>query len=710
MFRSVLLAGAAIAMPAAPLLAQELTVSDYPETERGGVVETQFGEAIADPYRWLENDVRNDSRVADWVAAQNRVADAYLDALTQSAWFKEKMAELLNFERFGIPVKRGDRYFFTYNTGLMNQDQLRLREGGDGEARILIDPNEWSEDDATALADWTVSEDGTKLLYSVQDGGSDWRTVRVMDVATGEHLSDEVEWVKFSALSFAKDGSGFYYSRFPVTGEGEAFQALNTDQAVYFHRLGTTQDEDELVFATPAEPELNHVATVSDDGRWLIVSSSSGTDDRSRITLIDRATPGTEPFALVPDFEHAYAYVGNVGSRFFFATNADALRYRVVSTDVTDPASGWSEVIGQRDETLEGVSLVGNRLIASYLADASSKVIVHDLEGEPVGDVALPGIGTSGGFSGKPEDDETFYAFTSFNRPATIYRYDVESGESEVWAAPELTFDPDRYAVEQRFYESRDGTRVPMFIVRRADLTGPAATLLYGYGGFNISVTPAFSASRMAWMEAGGTFVLANIRGGGEYGKEWHDAGRLANKQNVFDDFIAAGEYLKANGFTSDDGLAIEGRSNGGLLVGAVVNQRPELFDAGHAAVGVMDMLRFDRFTAGRYWVDDYGYPSREEDWRTLRSYSPYHNIRDGIDYPALLVTTADTDDRVVPGHSFKYTAALQAAELGDEPRIIRIETRAGHGSGKPIDKVIDEYGEVLGFLAYNTGLEVPRQ
>ena len=705
MIRKYLLAGAALSLLALPLQAQDIQVNEYPDTYEDGTSDVIFGETVTDPYRWLEDDVRVNPEVANWVEAQNKVSDAYLDALPEAAWFKTKMEQLLNYERFGVPAKRGDRYFYTYNSGLMNQDQLLMRQGLNGEAKVLVDPNDWSDDDATALGEWSVSEDGSKLLYAIQDGGSDWRTLKVIDIDSGEELSDTVQWVKFSALSWAKDGSGFYYSRFPVTGEGETFQALNTDQTVYFHRLGTDQSADEKVFATPESPELNHVGGVSDDGRYFVVSSSSGTDDRSKITLIDRENPTAAPYELVPSFENAYNYIGNIDSNFFFSTNAGASRYRVLSIDLAAQTPEWTEVIGQSPDTLEGVSLVGNRLVASYLSDASSKVRVFDLNGKEVREVALPGIGSSGGFGGKAEDNETFYAFTSFNRPATIYRYDVASGQSEAWAAPELTFDPDRYDVEQVFYNSKDGTRIPMFIVRRKDVTGPAPTLLYGYGGFNISVTPGFSASRMAWMEAGGAYAIANIRGGGEYGKEWHDGGRLANKQNVFDDFAAAGEYLKANGYTTSRGLAIEGRSNGGLLVGAVVNQRPDLVDAGHAAVGVMDMLRFDRFTAGRYWVDDYGYPDKEADFEVLRRYSPYHNIRSGVDYPAVLVTTADTDDRVVPGHSFKYAARLQAADTGDAPKIIRIESRAGHGSGKPVDKVIDEYGEVLGFLAHNTGL-----
>ena len=723
MIRHALLVATAHAIVAAslttlslsPAIAQDtastVTTPAYPETRAEDRTETIFGQEVADPYRWLENDVREDREVADWVAAQNRITDAYIAGLPGREGFEQRITELFNYERFGLPTEKGGRYFYTRNDGLQNQSVLYVRDGLDGEARVLIDPNEWAEDGATALGGWSPSQDGTLLLYSIQDGGSDWRTVRVLDVATGEELVDEVEWVKFSALEWAKDGSGFFYSRFPVTEEGETFQALNTDQKVYFHRLGTPQSDDRVVFATPEKPELNHIGQVSDDGRFLIVTSSSGTDDRYEITLIDLEDAEAPPRVLVPGFEDSYSYLGNDGDTFFFRTNEDAPRYRIVAIDLADPEHTPRTIIAQDEAKLDGVSMVGGKLVAEYLVDAKSEVRVFDLQGNRLRDVALPGIGSAGGFGGDADDRQVFYFFSSFNAPTTIYRYDLDSGQSEVWARPQVAgFEADDYRVEQHFYTSKDGTRVPMFLVRRADIAaeGKAVpTLLYGYGGFNVSLTPGFSPSRIAWLDAGGAYALANIRGGGEYGKDWHDGGRLANKQNVFDDFIAAGEFLKAEGYTTPDGLAIEGGSNGGLLVGAVVNQRPDLVDAAHPAVGVMDMLRFDRFTAGRYWVDDYGYPDREADFGILRAYSPYHNVSGGTDYPAVLVTTADTDDRVVPGHSFKYTAALQAADLGDRPHLIRIETRAGHGAGKPTDKAIEEAADVGAFLAYHTGLDL---
>jgi len=710
MTHNLIAAAALLATLAIPASAQDMTAPQYPETRRGGVVETPFGAEVADPYRWLEDDVRSSEEVAAWVEAQNAVTDAYLEHLPARGWFAERIGELYDYERFSTPREAGGRYFYTRNSGLQNQSPLYVRDGLDGEPRLLIDPNAWADDGATALDSWVPSPDGTKLLYSVQDGGSDWRIVRVMDVATGEPIGGDIRWVKFSGLSWVGE-EGFLYSRFPEPAEGADFQALNLNQQIYFHRLGSDQAADELVFATPDHPERNHTARVSDDGRWAIITSSIGTDSRYEVHAIDlsaREASGWAARRIVTGFENSWSLIESVDSQLWFVTNKDAPLYRVVSIDMADAQAGWHEVLATREQPIAGASMIGNHLVVEYLEDASSRAYVMTLEGTPVREIAFAGLGSAGGFGGGPDSDETFYSFTSFNRPATIYRYDVASGETSVFAAPQIGFDPDDFTVEQRFYQSRDGTRVPMFIVRRADVaaSGEAVpTLLYGYGGFDVSLTPGFSPSRLAWVQAGGAFVMANIRGGGEYGKAWHDAGRRANKQNVFDDFIAAGEFLIAQGITPEDGLAIQGGSNGGLLVGAVANQRPDLFAAGNAAVGVMDMLRFDRWTAGRYWVDDYGYPDREEDWRILRAYSPLHNIRADTDYPALLVTTADTDDRVVPGHSFKYTAALQAANLGDRPQLIRIETRAGHGSGKPTDKAIEEAADIAAFLAFWTGL-----
>ena len=713
-----------------PVAAEKMTLS-YPETSKVDLVETQFGEAVADPYRWLENDVRTDKAVADWVAKQNALTQGYLAQLPQREWFAQRIKALMDYERFGLPRKAGAQYFYMRNSGLQNQSQLFVRTGLNGAPRLLIDPNAWAKDGATALDAWVPSKNGKLLAYSIQDGGSDWRTIKVLDVATGKDMADAIKWAKFTSIAWVGN-EGFLYSRFPEPQAGAEFQSLNKNQAIYFHRIGTPQSLDQLVYATPEEPELGHSAEVTHDGRWVVITTSKGTDSRYAIHIIPLGKDRKwQAQTLIAGLEHSWNLIDGIGDSLFFVTNKDAPRMKVVRADLKkqglyripcagsdkpedvclEPRPEITDIIAERAETLDRAQIVGDRLILAYLKDAKSVAEVRSLEGKPVQQISLNAIGTASGFSGEPGDPETFYSFSSFNQPSGIYRFDTRTGRSEPFALPKLTFNPDDYAIEQRFYTSKDGTRVPMFVVRRKDVAqaGKAVpTLLYGYGGFDISLTPGFSAMRMAWLEAGGAFALANLRGGGEYGKAWHDAGRLNNKQNVFDDFIAAGEYLIAEGITPKTGLTIQGGSNGGLLIGAVVNQRPDLFAAANAAVGVMDMLRFDRFTAGRYWVDDYGYPSREADWRVLRAYSPYHNIRVGVEYPAMLVTTADTDDRVVPGHSFKYTAALQAARAGDKPHLIRIETRAGHGSGKPTDKAVAEGADVLAFLAQWSGLEVP--
>lgn len=682
----------------------------YPQTRRVDQVDEQFGVKVADPYRWLENDVRTDAEVKAWVDAQVAVTSGYLAALPGRDVFKARMKELYNYERFGLPVKKGGKYFYSRNSGLQNQSVLYVRDTLAGGGRVAIDPNGWSKDGATALAEWVPSEDGSKVLYGVQDGGTDWRTLKVLDVATGQLLSDTVEWVKFSGLSWAKDGSGFFYSAFEAPAEGAKFQALNENQKVFFHTLGTPQSADRLIYATPEKPRQGHVAQLTDDGRWLVIATTQGTDRRYEVHVIDQTKPGAKPRMVFKGLEHEWALAGSVGTKLYWKTNNGAPRLRIVATDLAKPSGlpAIREVVPEDKAVLESATIVGGHLIAEYLVDVKGEVRRYALDGKPMGLVPLPGIGSVGGFGGDQADPETFFAFTSFATPTTVYRYDVKTNTATPWAAPKVAFDPADYVVEQKFYASKDGTKVPMFVVRKKAMAqGPAPTLLYAYGGFNISTTPGFSATRLAWMEQGGVLAVANIRGGGEYGSAWHDGGRLANKQNVFDDFIAAGEYLIAQGITSKDKLTIQGGSNGGLLVGAVVNQRPDLFAAALPAVGVMDMLRFDRFTAGRYWVDDYGYPSKEADFKVLYAYSPYHNVKSGVTYPAILATTADTDDRVVPGHTFKYAAAIQAADIGPKPHLVRIETRAGHGSGKPTDKVIEEAADLWAFAAKWTGMTV---
>lgn len=682
----------------------------YPATRVLPLVEEKFGQKVADPYRWLENDVRTDREVEDWVAAENRATDSYLATLPGRQILKDRMKALFNYERYSVPRKASSLYFYARNSGLQNQSPLYVREGLGGKARLLIDPNSWAKDGTTALAEWEPSPDGRKLVYAVQDGGSDWRALHVIDVATGSVLPDRIEWVKFSRLEWDRAGEGFFYSRFPAPEQGREYLNADLNNTVYYHRLGTDQSADRLVYRTPAHPKWNHAAQVSDDGQWLVITTSEGTDPRYEIVAINLADPKWKPRTIVSGMKNEWKFVGSVASRMWFVTDLGAPRSRLVTLDAARRGRAPQEIVPQRADTLAGASLVGRRIILAYMSNAQSVAEMVELDGKLVGPIPLPGIGTAAGFGGKAGDPETFFSFSGFTTPGTIYRFNTDNQAVEEFARPRLAFNPDDYEEEQLFYASKDGTKVPMFIVRKKSLARaltPAPTLLYGYGGFNISILPGYSAMRMAWLEQGGVIAVANLRGGGEYGREWHEAGRLANKQNVFDDFIAAGEYLIDNHYTGKDQLAIEGRSNGGLLVGAVVNQRPDLFAAALPAVGVMDMLRFDQFTAGRYWVDDYGYPDREADFNILRGYSPYHNIRSGVDYPAILVTTADTDDRVVPGHSFKYAAALQAARIGPKPHLIRIETRAGHGSGKPTDKLIDEYADSYAFLARWTGLEV---
>lgn len=688
----------------------------YPETRKVDVVEEQFGVKIADPYRWLEDDVRVNPEVAKWVEAQNRVSNAYLDTLPGRDALTARMRALFDYERFSIPQKSGGHYFFTKNDGLQNQSPLYVRNGLKGKDRVLIDPNVWAKDGATALDQWEPSPNGKLVAYAIQDGGSDWRTIKVIDVKTGQPLAEEIQWAKFTNIAWVGN-EGFLYSRFAEPQKGQEFQALNENQTLYFHKIGTPQSEDKPVYATPDRPKLGHSAQVTHDNRWVVITSAQGTDDKYEISLIPLASKkgrllpleNWKPQTLIVGLEHDWQLIEGMGDQLWFVTNKGAPKLKVVKVDLSGADAVFSDIIAERSEPLARAQIVGSRLVLSYLKDAASLAEMVSLDGKPLQRIQLNSIGTASGFSGKPGDPETFYSFSSFNQPGAIYRFDSTTGKSSVFAQPKLSFEPASISIEQRFYASKDGTKVPMFVVRKKDidLSKGAPTLLYAYGGFNLPQLPSFSATRMAWIQSGGVFVLANIRGGSEYGKAWHDAGRLLNKQNVFDDFIAAGEYLIKEGITTKDKLAIEGRSNGGLLIGAVINQRPDLFAAGHAAVGVMDMLRFDRFTAGRYWVDDYGYPNKEADFKNLLGYSPYHNIKDGVQYPAVIVSTADTDDRVVPGHSFKYTAALQDAETGSKPKIIRIETRAGHGSGKPTDKLIEEYADIYGFLAKWTGLEL---
>jgi len=674
-------------------------------------VDHYHGTDVADPWRWLEDDVRESAAVKNWVDAQNLVTAAYLETIPERKTIEARLAQLWNYEKYGIPVKEGGRYFYTHNNGLQNQDLVYMQSGLDAEPQILIDPNTWSEDGTVALAEFFPSPDGRHLAYLVQDGGSDWRTARVMDISSGTVLSDQLDWLKFTELSWRKDGSGFYYGRYPSTQSEQKFQSLNLNQALYFHRLGTPQERDELVFTRSDHPDWGYRSAVTDDGRYLVITMWIGTDDRYQIAFKDLEAPDSEPVLLVEGFEFDYTLVGASGTELFFRTNNGAPRNRLIAIDVNQPQPEmWREVIPQASDVLSEASLVGGKIIGQYMKDAWSVVRTFDMDGNPLGTVHLPGIGATGGFKGKAGDAETFFSYGSFNTPTTISRLDVSSGDIQLFKKPKVAFEPEDYVIKQVFFRSKDGTRVPMFIAHRKGmvLNGNNPTLLYGYGGFNISLSPGFSVSRLAWMEMGGVYAVANLRGGGEYGEEWHQAGTRLRKQNVFDDFIAAAEYLVTERYTNPRKLAIFGGSNGGLLVGAVVNQRPDLFAAAIPAVGVMDMLRFQKFTAGRFWVDDYGSSDDPEQFKALLAYSPYHNIQPGTEYPAVMVTTADRDDRVVPGHSFKYAAALQAAQAGDAPVLIRIETRAGHGAGVSMEKVIEEYADRWAFLYRNLDMRLP--
>lgn len=691
------------------------TTIDYPASASVDQIDDYHGTEVADPYRWLEDDVRESDDVKQWVDAQNDVTFAYLSTIPERELIAERMTELWDYERYYLPRKAGGRYFYEYNDGLQNQEVIYTQTDLDAEPELLIDPNTWSGDGTVALASYFASKDGRHVAYLIQDGGSDWREARVIDVETGEVLDDHLEWLKFTALSWAGDSSGFYYSRYPATTEAEKFQSLNKNMTIYFHRLGTSQDEDEIVYARPDQPDWGPRAQVTDDGEHLIISISVGTDDRYQIVyqdLTDRLNnPESTPETIIEGFDHDYTLIGNVGNDLYFRTNDGAPKNRLIVIDPHNPApENWREIIPESQDVLDDVSLIGEHVIAQYMQDAWSVVKIFDLEGNQTGNVDLPGIGTAFGFNGDVDDPETFFSYTSFNSPSTINRLDVSTDEVTPFKVPEVAFDPDDYVVEQVFYESKDGTRVPMFISHHKDVVpdGNRPTMLYGYGGFNISMQPGFSLTRFAWMEMGGIYAVANLRGGGEYGVEWHKAGTKLKKQNVFDDFIAAAEYLIDNNYTNSEKLAIFGGSNGGLLVGAVTNQRPELFGAAIPAVGVMDMLRFHRFTAGRFWTDDYGSADDPEEFAALYAYSPYHNIVAGTEYPAVLVTTADTDDRVVPGHSFKYAAAIQKAQGGDAPVLIRIETRAGHGAGVPTDKIIADYADRWAFLVRNLDMRLP--
>ena len=678
---------------------------NYPIAKKVDQVDDYHGTKVADPYRWLENPDAEDTRA--WVEAENKVTFDFLNQIPERARIKARLTRLWDFERFDIPFKEASRYFYFKNDGLQNQNVLYTLRTLDGDAQMLLDPNKLSADGTIALSGYAVSDDGKYLAYGLSSSGSDWMEWKVRDVETGRDLTDHLKWVKFSGASWTSDGKGFFYSRYDEPNEKTKLEAVNYFQKLYYHRIGTTQSDDALIYERKDQKEWGFSGNVTEDGRYLIITVWEGTDPRNRVFYKDLQTPDAKVVEFLPNLEAAYNFIANDGPIFYFRTDRHAARGRVIVIDTGQPhakpqeSRDWQEVIPQAAETLESVTLVGDHFIASYLKDARTQIKLFDLTGKFVRELELPGIGTATGFGGKRKDTETFYAFTSFTTPTTIYRYDITTGKSTIYRQPKVDFNPNDYETKQVFYTSKDSTRVPMFITHKKGLKldGRNPTVLYGYGGFNVSLTPAFSISNLVWMEMGGVYAQPNLRGGGEYGEEWHLAGTRLRKQNVFDDFIAAAQWLTANKYTSTPKLAIYGGSNGGLLVGACMTQRPDLFGAALPAVGVMDMLRFHKFTIGWAWVSDYGSSNDATEFKALYAYSPLHNLKPGTKYPATFITTADHDDRVVPAHSFKFAAALQAVQAGDAPALIRIETKAGHGAGKPTSKMIEEMADRWGFL-----------
>lgn len=672
----------------------------YPTTERGDVVDNYFGTEVADPYRWLEDD--NSEATAAWVEAQNAVTNDYLSQIPFRDAIRDRLTELWNYPKEGAPSKHGDYYYYYYNDGLQNQSVL-FRTANPGEpGEVFLDPNTFSDDGTVALAALSFSEDGAYCAYAVSASGSDWVEIRVMRTADKQLTDDRINWVKNSGASWAPDSKGFYYSAYDKPEAG-VYSSQNQYQKVYYHTLGQPQSSDRLIFEDPAHPLRYFGAWASKDGKWVFVYASEGT---SGMELLYRRTGETKFRTLLPGFAYDYSSVECKNDKLYYTTNKDAMNYALMRIDLNDPSKIDTVIPENERNLLEGVSSAGGSLFASYLEDAQSKICQYDFDGHLVREVKLPAIGSVSGFGGEDEDTELYYTFSNYTTPATVYRYDIASGESTLYKAPEVAFDPSLFVTEQVFCTSKDGTRVPIFITRRKDvkLDGKNPCYLYAYGGFQINLTPGFSPSAIMFAEQGGIYCVANLRGGSEYGEAWHKAGMLANKQNVFDDFIAAAEWLIANKYTSKEKLAVAGGSNGGLLIGACEVQRPDLYAVCLPSVGVMDMLRYHKFTIGWGWAVEYGTSENEEQFGYIYKYSPLHNIREGVKYPATLVTTADHDDRVVPAHSFKFAAQMQHAQAGEAPVLIRIESKAGHGAGKPTSKRIDEAADIYSFLFQNIG------
>jgi prolyl oligopeptidase len=681
---------------------------DYPETNKVETVDTFFGTEVKDPYRWLEDDMSEET--ADWVKRQNVTTFGYLDKIPFRKELKERLESLWNYEKLGAPFKEGDYTYFYKNSGLQNQYVIyRYKTGDDpSSATIFLDPNTFKEDGTISLGGLSFSDDGKTAAYAISEGGSDWRKVLVMNTETKELIEDTIIDVKFSGLSW-KGNEGFYYSSYDKP-KGSELSAKTDQHKLYFHKLGTPQSSDKLVYGGTAAEKHRYVGGyVTEDNKYLLVSASTSTSG-NKLFIKDLDKPNSGFVTILDHTDSDTGLIENVGSKLYLSTNLDAPNKKIVTVDAANPSpENWVDFIPETEHVLSPSS-GGNYIFAEYMVDAVSKVFQYNLDGNLIREVELPGIGSVGGFGAKKEETELYYSFTNYVTPGSIYKFDIESGTSELYRKPEIDFNPDDYESKQVFYTSKDGTKVPMIITYKKglELNGKNPTILYGYGGFNISLTPSFSITNAVWMEQGGVYAVPNLRGGGEYGKEWHKAGTKMKKQNVFDDFIAAAEYLIANKYTSSDYLAIRGGSNGGLLVGATMTQRPDLMKVALPAVGVLDMLRYHTFTAGAGWAYDYGTADdSKEMFEYLKGYSPVHNIKPGVEYPATLITTGDHDDRVVPAHSFKFAAELQEKQSGTNPTLIRIETDAGHGAGTPVTKTIEQYADIFGFTLYNMGYEV---
>ncbi len=688
-------------------------MNPYPKTPRGTVVDDYHGVSVPDPYRWLED---TEARATfEWVEDQNAITERHLATIPNRRAVRDRVAELWDYTRYGtpaypVPVLAGGCRFFFRSDGLQNQPVLFV-EPEHGEARVLMDPNTLSEDGTVALSSFDVTHDGRLLAYALTHGGSDWQEIRVRDVDTGADLPDHVEWMKFASPSWTRDGRGFFYSRYPAPDARDALLETNRGQQLYYHRLGTDQSQDVLIYERPDEPDWGFMARVTEDGRYAVIHVWHGSASENRLYYLDLEHPANplldgEVRPIMDDGDASYAFVANLGERFLVLTDLEAPRRRLVAVDLRKPEpEHWESIIPEDEPVLESVRLLGGRLVAAYLVDARGELRVHDLDGIQLPGIALPTLGSVAGFGGSETKSEMFFAFTSFVHPRTVYRCELDSRTTEVYGTTP-DFDVSDLVTEQVFVASKDGTRVPMFITHRRGATrdGDRPVMLYGYGGFNVSLSPFFSVANLVWMEMGGVLAVPNLRGGGEYGEEWHRSGTRERKQNVFDDFQAAATHLIEAGYTRPERIAISGGSNGGLLVGACMIQRPDLFAVALPAVGVMDMLRFHRFTIGWAWVSDYGSADEPEEFAFLRAYSPLHTLEDGECYPATLVTTADRDDRVVPGHSFKFTARLQEAQGCDRPVLIRVDRQAGHGAGKPTRKLIDEAGDRLAFAWHHLG------